>query len=227
MPLRAVVFDFDGVIANSEPLHLRAFQDVLAAAEVTLTDREYYGNYLGFDDAGVFRAVDANRSARWTAADIDALVSRKTARLEALEHGVSMLFPGAADAVRRLAAAVPLAIASGANGTEIRRVLDREQLTSSFVAIVPADEGLPPKPAPDPYVRAVAQLGAARGESIAAADCVAVEDSMWGLRSARAAGLHTVAVTHTYPAAELREAELVIVSLQELTITNLSALFGV
>jgi beta-phosphoglucomutase len=226
MPLRAVVFDFDGVIANSEPLHLRAFQEVLAAADVTLTDREYYGNYLGFDDAGVFRAVDANRGAGWTPADIDALVSRKTARLEALEHGVSMLFPGAADAVRRLAAAVPLAIASGANGTEIRRVLDREQLTSSFVAIVPADAGLAPKPAPDPYLRAVAQLGAVRGESIAARDCVAVEDSMWGLRSARTAGLHTVAVTHTYPAAELSEADLIIISLQELTIANLSALFG-
>ena len=226
MPLQAVVFDFDGVIANSEPLHLRAFQEVLAAADVTLTDREYYGNYLGFDDAGVFRAVDANRGAGWTPADIDALVSRKTARLEALEHGVSMLFPGAADAVRRLAAAVPLAIASGANGTEIRRVLDREQLTSSFVAIVPADDGLAPKPAPDPYLRAVAQLGAARGESIAARDCVAVEDSMWGLRSARTAGLHTVAVTHTYPAAELSEADLIIISLQELTIANLSALFG-
>ena len=110
------MFDFDGVIANSEPLHLRAFQDVLAAAEITLTEREYYGNYLGFDDAGVFRAVDANRGTHWTAADIDTLVSRKTARLEALEHGVSLLFPGAADAIRRLASALPLAIASGANG---------------------------------------------------------------------------------------------------------------
>jgi len=226
MPLRAVVFDFDGVIANSEPLHLRAFQDVLAAAEITLTDREYYGNYLGFDDAGVFRAVDANRGTHWTAADIDMLVTRKTARLEALEHGVSLLFPGAADAIRRLAAAVPLAIASGANGTEIRRVLDREQLTPSFAAIVPAGDNLPPKPAPDPYLRAVAQLGAVRGEPISPGDCVAVEDSMWGLRSARTAGLRTVAVTHTYPASELREADLVIVSLQALTIETLSALFG-
>ena len=226
MPLRAVVFDFDGVIANSEPLHLRAFQDVLAAAEITLTEREYYGNYLGFDDAGVFRAVDANRGTHWTAADIDTLVSRKTARLEALEHGVSLLFPGAADAIRRLASALPLAIASGANGTEIRRVLDREELTSSFAAIVPADAGLPPKPAPDPYLRAVAQLSAVGGGPIAARDCVAVEDSMWGLRSARTAGLHTVAVTHTYPASELSEADLIIVSLQELTIGSLSALFG-
>ena len=220
------MFDFDGVIANSEPLHLRAFQDVLAAAEITLTDREYYGNYLGFDDAGVFRAVDANRGAHWTPADIDTLVSRKTARLEALEHGMSLLFPGAADAIRRLASALPLAIASGANNTEIRRVLDREQLTSSFAAIVPADDDLPPKPAPDPYLRAVAQLSAVGGGPIAARDCVAVEDSMWGLRSARAAGLHTVAVTHTYPASELSEAELVIVSLQELTIAKLSVLFG-
>jgi len=226
VPLRAVVFDFDGVIANSEPLHLRAFQDVLADADVTLTDHEYYGNYLGFDDAGVFRAVDANRGARWTTAEIDVLVSRKTERLEALERGMSLLFPGAADAIHRLAAVVPLAIASGANGSEIRRVLDREQLTSLFSAIVPADDSLPPKPAPDPYLRAVSQLSAARGESIAVRDCVAVEDSMWGLLSARTAGLRTVAVTHTYSAAELSNAELVINSLYELTIDNLSALFG-
>src|SRR5262245_52447332 len=128
MPLRAVVFDFDGVIANSEPLHLRAFQDVLAEAGVTLTETDYYANYLGFDDEGVFRAVDAKRGSRFTSAEVDALLTRKAARLEVLERDMSMLFPGAAAAIRRLATAVPLAIASGARGDEIRRVLDREQL---------------------------------------------------------------------------------------------------
>jgi beta-phosphoglucomutase-like phosphatase (HAD superfamily) len=220
------VFDFDGVIANSEPLHLRAFQDVLADAGVTLTDADYYAHYLGFDDPGVFRAVDANRGARFTREEIDALVARKSVRLEALERDLSLLFPGAADAIRRLASAVPLAIASGARGEEIRRALDREQLTSLFAAIVPASDGIPPKPAPDPYLRAVAQLSVVRHESIAAGDCVAIEDSMWGLQSARAAGLKTVAVSHTYPAPALVEADLVVVSLHELTIETLSSLYA-
>ena len=62
--IRAVVFDFDGVLANSEPLHFRAFRDVLAAEGLTLTEEAYYSRYLGYDDVGAFRAIaaDANRS---------------------------------------------------------------------------------------------------------------------------------------------------------------------
>ena len=226
MPLRAVIFDFDGVIANSEPLHLRAFQDVLADAGVTLTQADYYARYLGFDDGGVFRTVDAERGARWTPVQIDALVARKALRLEALERDRSLLFPGAADAIRRVAARVPLAIASGARGAEIRRVLDREQLTSFFATIVSADEASAGKPAPDPYLQAVARLGAARHERLAARDCVAIEDSVWGLQAARAAGLRAVGVTHTYPAADMASADLVISSLQELTIEALGTLYS-
>src|SRR5262249_59059866 len=107
--------DFDGVIANSEPLHFRAFRDVLAAEGLTLSERDYYDRYLGFDDVGVFRAlgIDEHR--------ISDFAKQKAIRIEALERDVSILFPGAAAAVRRLAAAVPLAIASGAIGVEIRR----------------------------------------------------------------------------------------------------------
>lgn len=226
MTLRAVVFDFDGVIANTEPLHLRAFQDVLTEAGVTLTDADYYAHYLGFDDVGVFRAMDASRGGRWTPAEIEALVAQKAVRLEALERDVSLLFPGAADAIRRIATAVPIAIASGALGAEIRRVLDRERLTSLFSAIVAAEDSSTGKPAPEPYERAVARIAAARQASIAARECVAIEDSIWGLQSARAAGLRTVAVTHTYSAADLASAELVISSLHALTIDCLTPLFS-
>ena len=218
------MFDFDGVIANSEPLHLQAFQDVLREESVALTEADYYTHYLGFDDAGVFRAVSSDRGTPFSNQTIDDLVARKAVRLEAIERHMSLLFPGAADAIHRLAAVVPLAIASGALGREIRRILDREQLTSAFTAIVPADAGLPPKPAPDPYLQALAELRAAHGDAFPAGACVAVEDSKWGLQSARAAGLRTVAVTHTYPAAELADADRVIVSLQELTIDSLSSL---
>jgi beta-phosphoglucomutase-like phosphatase (HAD superfamily) len=111
MPLRAIVFDFDGVIANSEPLHFQAYRDVLATRRVPLTEHEYYGRYLGFDDVGAFQAVAADRGMTWTRADIDALVASKAAKLEELERSVSILFPGVAHAIRRAAAAVPVAIA--------------------------------------------------------------------------------------------------------------------
>src|SRR3989442_11432494 len=112
--IRAVVFDFDGVIANSEPLHFRAFREVLAQDGVALSEDDYYARYLGFDDVGVFRAVGRAWREHWSDERVAALVERKAVRLEELERGGSILFPGADAAVRRLAAELPLAIASGA-----------------------------------------------------------------------------------------------------------------
>src|SRR3954463_13660911 len=102
--LRAIVFDFDGVIANSEPLHFRGYRDVLAEEGVELTEAGYYARYLGFDDVGAFEHIAADQAIAWTSADIQRLVERKATRLEELEQSVSVLFPGAAAAVRRAAA---------------------------------------------------------------------------------------------------------------------------
>ena len=209
MPLRAIVFDFDGVLANSEPLHLRAYQDVLAEEQIALSEADYYSRYLGYDDVGVFQMIGTEHGARWQTQDIGDLVARKAQRMEALERDRSVLFPGAADAVRRAASMMPIAIASGALGDEIRRVLDRERLSDCFTAIVAAEDTPRSKPAPDPYVLAVALLRAAVGGDLDARDCVAIEDSRWGLESARAAGLRTVAVAQTYQA-ELLAADLVL-----------------
>ena len=223
--LREIVFDFDGVIANSEPLHFAAFRDVLADQSIVLTEADYYARYLGYDDVGVFQAIDAARGA-WAAADIARLVARKAVRLEELERHVSVLFPGAADTIRRAAAAVPIAIASGALGAEIRRVLEREKLAGCFTAIVAAEDTPRSKPAPDPYRRAVALLATACGGTLDAGDCVAIEDSRWGLESARAAGLRTVAVTSSYEASALAgAADLVIRSLESLDLAALGRLF--
>jgi beta-phosphoglucomutase-like phosphatase (HAD superfamily) len=218
--VRAIVFDFDGVIANSEPLHYRAFHDVLAEAGTDLSEKDYYDRYLGYDDVGVFKAVATDRGLSWDLEGIAALVARKAARIEVLERDMSMLFPGANEAVRRAAAVVPIAIASGALGAEIRKVLERERLAKYFTAIVAAEDTPVSKPAPDPYLRAVALLAPALGGAIAAADVIAVEDSPWGLQSARAAGLRTVAVAHTYAASAL-DADLVIGSIGELDIDRL------
>jgi beta-phosphoglucomutase-like phosphatase (HAD superfamily) len=221
--VRAIVFDFDGVIANSEPLHYRAFHDVLAEAGADLSEKDYYDRYLGYDDVGVFKTVATDRGLAWDAEGIATLVARKAARIDVLERNMSLLFPGADAAVRRAAAAVPIAIASGALGAEIRKVLERERLAKYFTVIVAAEDTPVSKPAPDPYLRAVALLAPALGGAIAAADVVAVEDSPWGLQSARAAGLRTVAVAHTYAASAL-DADLVIGSIGDLDIDRLKRL---
>jgi beta-phosphoglucomutase len=222
--VRAVVFDFDGVIANSEPLHFRGFREVLAERGVDLSEHDYYAKYLGFDDAGAFGAVAVDRGLAWSAEDIGRLVARKALCLEELERHGSVLFPGAADVVQRLATRCPLAIASGALRAEIVRVLEREDLRRYFVHIVGAEDAPAGKPAPDPYVCAVERLRQTVDRRLAPADCVAIEDSRWGLDSARAAGLRSVAVAHTYPADALTSADLVVQNLSALTWELLSSL---
>jgi HAD superfamily hydrolase (TIGR01509 family) len=222
--VRAVVFDFDGVIANSEPLHYQAYRDVLADQGVTLGRDEYYDRYLGFDDVGAFLAIASDRHVEWRPEAIEELVRRKAVRLEHLERQTSVLFPGAAAAIVRLAAHAPLAIASGALRAEIERVLQREGLTGHFRAIVAAEDTAVSKPAPDPYRRAVQLVGAVVEQVFKPGDCVAIEDSRWGLESARAAGLTTVGITHTYQADALADADAVIESLDRLTWEFLSSL---
>lgn len=223
--LRAIVFDFDGVIADSEPLHLQAFRDVLAEERIALSERAYYDRYLGFDDVGAFAAILRDNGATAGSARVDDLVARKAVRLEILERDRSVLFPGAADAIRRAAAAVPVAIASGARGEEIRRVLVREQLADCFTAIVATEDTPVSKPAPDPYLHALTLLRAAGHAALAARDCVAIEDSRWGLQSARAAGMRTVAVTNSYAHAALADAaDMVISSLEAMDLNAVARL---
>jgi HAD superfamily hydrolase (TIGR01509 family) len=215
--IRAVVFDFDGVLANSEPLHFRAFRDILVQERLTLTEHDYYTRYLGYDDVGAFRAIAADQQRQATDGEIATWVVRKAERLEALERGVSVLFPGARDAIARMARTGPIAIASGALREEIMRVLEREQLTALFSAVVAAGDTPASKPDPAPYSKAVELLRQMTGDSLQPGECVAVEDSHWGLVSAKHAGLRTIAITHSYSANDLHEADLIINQLDELT----------
>jgi beta-phosphoglucomutase len=208
--IRAVVFDFDGVIANSEPLHFRAYRDVLADRGVGLTEAAYYEHYLGYDDVGAFHAIAADSGLVFTDREIADLVARKATRLEALEKTASVLFPGAREAIARMSASRPTAIASGALKAEIVRVLEQESLRSHFPVVVAAEDTPTSKPDPAPYALAVQLLGE-RVAGLLPSECVAIEDSKWGLISARSAGLRTVGITHTYPALELADVSDVVI----------------
>ena len=221
--LKAVVFDFDGVIADSEPLHLRAYQTILARDRIELTHDDYYGRYLGFDDSGLFRALAKDRDIEITDDRVDAWIDAKSAIIEELLSAQPVLFPGAAECVRALAARFPLAIASGALEPEIELVLKHEGLLHCFTSIASASDGVRGKPAPDLYLLAVGKLRDLM--AVDAASCVAIEDSKWGLEAAHKAGLRTVAVTHTYPASELRDAALVVDHLREITVAKLESLW--
>ncbi len=223
--LQAIVFDFDGVIADSERLHLRSYQEILAPEGITMSTEDYFARYLGYDDVGVFKALARDHDIEMDETRITQLIARKGERYEALAAAGEMLFPGAADFIRAAAAAVPIAIASGALTHEIEHVLERAGLRSIFPVIVGADQTARSKPHPDPYQAAFERLRAHSGRDLAGSRTVAIEDSRWGLVSAHDAGLRTVAVTTTYAEADLRaDAELVVAGLHALTLDALDAL---
>jgi beta-phosphoglucomutase len=235
-----VIFDFDGVLADSEGLHLRAFQRTFDARGWTLTDDEYYATYLGWSDRDVALVFAKAHGLALSRQDLSALLAEKERAYAALVEAGDILYAGAAPAIRRLAECFPLAIASGSLSREIHDALRAAGLTAAgreggpnltaaggerdlsryFAAIVGADDVQEGKPAPDAY------LEAARRLKLPPSHCVAVEDSPWGLESAGAAGARTIGITNTYSAPRLTGADVVISSLDELTPEFVRALFA-
>ena len=222
--LQAIVFDFDGVIANSEPLHLLAFQQALADEGLELTAQDYYSRYLGYDDVGAFEALGRDRRLPMGEDRVGALVARKAERMQAMLHSGSVLFPGALEFIQEAAAAVPIAIASGALRHEIDEIIDAAEVGGLFTAIVAAGDTPESKPSPAPYRLAFERLREQTGLDLDPRRSVAIEDSRWGLESARGAGLRLVGVTTSYPAGELSGAELVVEGLRALTLPALDRL---
>ena len=225
--LHAIVFDFDGVLANSEPLHFEVFRQVLAELGITLTPRRLLREVSRLRRSrrvpgGAARSRPAGRRGD------DRLADRaKADRFPRLVDGRDVLFPGAAAACAASRAEVPLAIASGALPHEIELILAGARLRDAFHVVVGAGDTPRSKPAPDPYARAVELLqerGLVPAGPDAASRCVAIEDSHWGIQSAKAAGLSCIAVTTSYEAGELGAADLVVPAVDALSLQQVAAL---
>jgi beta-phosphoglucomutase len=222
-PPRAIIFDFDGVLVDSEPLHLTAFQQALAPEGITLTRDDYYATYLGYDDRGAIALALRRHGQPDDAGRVAALMARKAEHfLVLLAQGVA-LFPGAETLVRDAAAQVPLAIGSGALRGEIESILESAGLRGAFAAIVSAEDVAHGKPAPDTYLQACAAL-AGRVPGLVPGECTVVEDSPDGVEAARRAGMRCLAVCHSAPAARLHAADVVVERLAEVTWSRLAAL---
>src|SRR5438477_6558061 len=221
---RALIFDFDGVIADDEPLHLAAFQEALAAEGITLSREAYYARYLGFDDHDA--VVEALREAGRPAPPerVRALMAAKADRFLGLVRAGTPIFPGVPTFVRAAAVRVPLAVASGALRHEIELILAQAGLADCFAAIVSAEEVSAGKPSPEGFIRALERLRV-RLPDLAPRDCLVVEDSQPGLERARRAGTRCLAVTNSYPAAEVARGALTGSTLAEAGWNRLAALF--
>jgi beta-phosphoglucomutase len=225
--LRAVIFDFNGVIINDEPLHFLMFQKVLREEGVDFTKEDYFGIYLGLDDKGCFAAVLRDRGRPKQPAEIMELVERKAAYyLQELDQHL-VLFPGVPECVARLAATFPLSICSGARQHEIEIVLDKSGLTRYFKVIVSADQIHAGKPDPGGYLATLAALRRQTSDlrELKADECLVVEDAPAGIQAAHAAGMRCLAVTNSREPEDLAEAELVVGDLEHVYPEDLQRLF--
>lgn len=204
--IRAVIFDFNGVLVDDESVHFDLFREVVAEEGVELTERQYHEKYLGYDDRRCFEAVLTDSGRAPTQAQLDELIARKAARyVPAADKGLRH-FPGAAQAVRALAARWPLAINSGALRPEIHYGLDRMGVRDQVLAIVSAEDATNCKPDPEGYLLALDALRSRVGEDLEAAHCLVFEDSLAGIQSAKGAGMWAVGVSNTYNDEDLRAA---------------------
>jgi HAD superfamily hydrolase (TIGR01509 family) len=221
--MRAVFFDFDGVLVDSEPLHYRALRESLLAADIIIDEDEYARTYVGYDDRETIRvALEIHRRPS-SREHVESIIARKVAAFEALLADIPF-FPGARALVQALSEVVPVAIVSGARHDEIERIVRAGGLRERFTCIVGADDVRNTKPHPEPYLAALRHVQA-READVRAGDCLVVEDSMPGVAAGRAAGMKVLAVTHTHPASRLGGAHHVVPSLAQLSPESLRALF--
>ena len=227
--LKAVIFDFDGVIADSEPSHYRAFKETVSRYGIDLPKERYYGEYLGYTDIECTRAISVDFNLGLDEAGIDQLMQAKTELFDRLVQGQSTIIDGVCEFVDRIKRqGVRLAICSGALLVDIELMLAGSDLADSFEIVVAADHVQKGKPHPEGFILVLQRLHETGTESIVAKDCVVIEDSPWGLEAAAAAGMHTIAVANTYPAEQLKGlAQKVVDRLDELTMKDLQSICSV
>ncbi len=226
--LRTVIFDFDGVITDSEILHLRAFNKVLAQYGIKITTKDYYKDYLGLTDVDCLTLVADRNQIGLDDEGIKNLVKQKNQIFEELAKTEGQIIEGVRDLLQMLKQNnVPMAICSGALRAEIELILEQAKLRDFFTVIVSAEQVKKGKPNPDGFLLTLQKLNhppSADQSPILAEQCIVIEDSHWGLEAAKAAGMHTIAVTNSYDPNQLAMAEKIVVRLDELSISDLQQL---
>jgi len=224
--LKAVIFDFDGVIVDSEPLHFEAFNALLAESDLSVGWDEYYEKYLGYTDRECLAAISEDHGLGFDEAKIAELVERKGEYFERIAGEKCSVLDGVGDFLSRLKEyGCRIGICSGALLCDIELMLRGTGLHDYFKVIVAADDVLHGKPDPEGFLQALSKLNLLEGGHIDAGECLVVEDSHWGLDAARSAGMKTLAVTNTYPREDLGGADIVCDNLGGVELSEILRIF--
>lgn len=223
--LRAVIFDFDGVIADSETMHFDAFNHCLEPYGIRISKQEYYNNYLGLSDIDLLIDLHESGTLDVDETQLAVIAENKKQLFKKLTDTDTAIIDGVRQFLKLLKDNdIAIAICSGALLCEIESILNRASLQEYFETIVSADQVAKSKPAPDGFLLALERLNINHTPAISAGQCVVIEDSRWGLKAGNAAGMKTIAVTNSYPADQLKSADMVVKHLNELTLEQMNTL---
>jgi beta-phosphoglucomutase len=229
--LKAVIFDFDGVLTDSEILHFRAFNQVLKQHGFELTTEEYYKTYLGYSDADCYAALIKEGLLKINKEQIRNLIDKKKVIYKNIAKAEGKLIEGVRNFLLMLEEnSIPMAICSGSLLSEVEMILEDTGLRHLFKEIVSGEQVTKGKPDPEGYLLTLERLNNSTSDRkenlnhIEANECVVFEDSHWGLKAAKAAGMHVIAVTTSYGPEKLGMAEKIVDNINELSIDELHQL---
>lgn len=224
--LAGVIFDFDGIIVDTEPLHYRAFQEILIPMGLGYSWADYLRCYIGYDDRDAFRNTFLAAGRTLDDGGLEALIEEKGAAFQRIIASGVKPYPGVVELVRSIAGNLPLGLCSGALPSDIEPILRHLGIAHSFDVIITAADVRASKPDPESYALAVTGLiSAYPDKEIMAGSCLAIEDTPAGITSAKDAGLRVMAVTNSYPEKELTGADRVVASLADETLQTICDLF--
>ncbi len=231
MAIKAVLFDFNGVIVNDEPLHEQLINQLLLEENLRPKGGEFKQFCLGRSDRACIHDLLTHRGRFVTEKYLDELIKRKSKayqeRLTALEKLPS--YVGLEDFIYKLRVAnLAIAMVSGALRAEIDLVLSRLNLSDYFSVIVAGDDLTKSKPEPDGYLLAIERLNQKfPALNLLAKECVAIEDTPAGIRAAKQAGIPVVGVANTYPFHMLqRQANWTVDYLLDVELDRLQAVYA-
>jgi beta-phosphoglucomutase len=206
----AVIFDFDGVIVDTEPLHYAAFQRLLEPIGLGFTWETYVNDYMGFDDRDAFIEAFKGAEICLNPTSMQEMIDRKAEVFQEIIRGGISAYPGVVNLIRTIHDhRIPLAISSGALRSDILPIIESLGISDCFDIIVTAEDVARSKPDPECYRMAHHKLGQLRSLDLTADQVIAIEDTPAGIESAKKAGLQVLAVTNSYTSDHLSHADCI------------------
>ena len=202
---KAVIWDMDGVIADTAPYHLKAWQQVFHKKGVSFTENDFRHNFGQRNDTITKNVLGKSVSP----SEIDAIAGEKERNFrQSVRQHITPL-PGAVELIKSLKKhGFSIALASSAPIENIRLILGGLDIYDCFQAIVSGREVKEGKPSPQGFLLAAKKLG------VAPQNCIVVEDAVAGITAAKKAGMRCLAVTNTHPRTRLMEADLIVDTLE-------------